>query len=130
MNLNQVTQFLPKWVARASALYLLGAGHRQDVGDRRQRPGDVQQFGMRLGMVELNGGDMNVADTVGYLMPGDRDGVFTSEFSLPFWWFTKEGKALTEYDGATPTSSTRLRSTSRRSLAHFMWNGCCAAHAA
>ena len=47
----------------------------------------------------LNGGNMNVADTIGYLMPRDVGGKFTFEFSLPFWWFTEQGKAMTEFDG-------------------------------
>lgn len=30
---------------------------------------------------------------------GDKSERLRSVFSLPFWWFTKEGKALDEYDG-------------------------------
>ena len=131
MNLNQVTQFLPKWYKARSALYLRsapGIGKTSVIVD--SVPAMSRQFGMRLGMVELNGGDMNVADTVGYLMPRDRDGVFTSEFSLPFWWFTKEGKALTEYDGGVIffDELDKAPLDVKKIAGALMWNGRCGPH--
>jgi hypothetical protein len=52
------------------------------------------------GLVVLNGATLNIATLGGFLQFGpDYKGKPTSKFSLPYWWFTKEGKALDEYDG-------------------------------
>ena len=100
MHLNQVRQMTPLWYKARSPIYLKsppGTGKTETIED--SIPELSKMFNKNLGIVKLNGGDMNVADTIGYLMPRDRGGVFTSEFSLPFWWFTEQGKAMTEFDG-------------------------------
>lgn len=56
-------------------------------------------IGKNLGFVLVNGANLNPMDTIGYLVPKEVNGLDLSVFTKPFWWFTEEGKALTEYDG-------------------------------
>ena len=131
MNLNQVKTMLPKWYRARSPIYMRsppGVGKTTIIDE--SIPVLSRMFNQNLGMVALNGGDMNVADTIGYLMPRDRDGVFTSEFSLPFWWFTDEGKALTEYDGGVVffDELDKAPIDVKKIAGALMWNGRCGPH--
>ena len=131
MNLMQVHSMIPDWYEARSPIYLRsapGIGKTSIIEDAI--PELSKMFNRNLGMVPLNGGDMNVADTVGYLMPRDRDGLFTSEFSLPFWWFTREGKPLTDYDGGFIffDEIDKAPLDVKKIAGALMWNGRCGPH--
>jgi hypothetical protein len=122
---------IPDWYAARSPICLLsapGIGKTSIIEDAI--PELSKMFNQNLGMVPLNGGDMNVADTVGYLMPRDRGGVFTSEFSLPYWWFTREGKPLTDYDGGFIffDEIDKAPLDVKKIAGALMWNGRCGPH--
>jgi hypothetical protein len=57
--------------------------------------------GKKFGLSLVNGACMTLTSATGYLMLTDPDanGRRHSEFSLPPWWFTSEGKPLDAYDG-------------------------------
>jgi len=100
MNLNEVKRMIPLWFRARSPIYLRSA---PGIGKTSVIEAAVPQLSSLLrrniGIVTLNGGNLNVMDTMGYLMPETRDGVKISEFSKPFWWVTDEGKTLDQYDG-------------------------------
>lgn len=131
MNLNQINLMIPKFYKARSPLYLRsapGIGKTSIIED--SIPTLNKMFNQNIGFVALNGGDMNVADTIGYLMPRDRGGVFTSEFSLPFWWYTNQGKALSEYDGGILFCDEvdKAPLDVKKIMGALMWNGQCGPH--
>ena len=131
MNLNQVKGFIPKWYEAYSPIAMRSApGIGKTTIIEESIPLLSQMFNENVGFVALNGGDLNVADTIGYLMPRDRNGVFTSEFSLPFWWFTREGKALSEYKGGILFCDEidKAPIDVKKIMGALMWNGQCGPH--
>jgi MoxR-like ATPase len=59
-----------------------------------------KQIGKNLGHVVINGPLLTPADAVGYLIPKhNEDGTATSLYTDPFWFKTKDGKNLGEFDG-------------------------------
>jgi hypothetical protein len=56
----------------------------------------------KYGFVLIQGESETLSGLMGFqqlLNPTKTDSLLRSVFSLPHWWFTKEGKALNEYDG-------------------------------
>ena len=53
-----------------------------------------------------------------------------SEFSLPFWWFTKEGRPLTDYDGGVLffDEIDKAPLDVKKIAGALMWNGRCGPH--
>lgn len=100
MNLNDVARMIPLWYRAGSPIYLRSApGIGKTSVISNSIPQLAKMFKQNIGLVTLNGGNLNVMDTMGYLMPDTKDGVKVSEFSKPFWWFTDEGLPLDHYDG-------------------------------
>src|SRR6478736_3371071 len=100
MNLNDVRRMIPSWYRAKTSVYLRsGPGIGKTSIIMSSVPQLATQFKKNIGIVVLNGGNLTVMDMMGYLVPKERNGVSISEFTKPFWWFTEEGKALTDYDG-------------------------------
>ncbi|WP_020095715.1 ATP-binding protein [Methylobacterium sp. 285MFTsu5.1] len=56
--------------------------------------------GGNFGIVVINAGNMNVPDAGGYLIPVETpDGRAESRYTEPYWFVTREGKRIHEYDG-------------------------------
>src|SRR6478752_3524 len=100
MHLNNVQRMVPSWYKARTSIYLRsGPGIGKTSVIMAAMPQLCSALNLRLGISVLNGGNLTVMDTLGYLVPKERNGVSVSEFTKPFWWFTDEGKALDEYDG-------------------------------
>jgi len=68
----------------------------------KQFPNIMKQIdpGGNYGLIVLNGACLNIGTMGGYLQFGPLvKGKPTSLFSLPHWWWTKEGKMMEDYDG-------------------------------
>jgi hypothetical protein len=97
---NDVKRMIPAWFRARTPVYFRGPpGIGKTSIVMQAVPQLSAQFKKNLGIVVLNGGNLTVMDMMGYLVPKERDGVSISEFTKPFWWFTEEGRPVTDYDG-------------------------------
>jgi len=102
MDLNTVIKRLPMWYESGRCVYLRsgpGVGKTTVMSDA---PGILSKLlNKKMGLVVINGSLLNPPDSIGYLIPQYmQDGSAPrSIYTLPFWFVTKEGKLLTEYDG-------------------------------
>ena len=115
MKLYDFQRRMPGYYSALTAVYLrgpIGRGKTTSMIDGVRRMGKI--LNKNLGYVVVNCGLLNPPDAVGYLTVGRPDDTFRkfmndlgltdwhkpySEFTLPFWWFTSEGKPLEAYDG-------------------------------
>jgi hypothetical protein len=58
-----------------------------------------QKFSKNMGHVVINGPLLTPQDAVGYLIPKHTDNGAESFYTDPFWFKTKEGKRLSDFDG-------------------------------
>lgn len=106
MKLNEVTKRIPFWYQASVesgepfCVYLKsspGLGKTSVLVDAASQLSE--KLNKNIGLVVINGPLLNPPDSIGYLMPREVNGYLESKFSDPFWFRTREGKRLEEYDG-------------------------------
>lgn len=105
MKLNDLRTRLLGYYVSGKSIYLKSAPGRGKTTILSDAPKIIgEQLGLSLGLVIINGPLLTPADSIGYLVPRKvtgADGVerMESVYTDPFWFRTKEGKRLSEYDG-------------------------------
>lgn len=105
MKLNTVISRIPGWYAARKSVYLKSAPGRGKTETLSQAPAILSRaLGKNIGLVIVNGPLLTPADSIGYLVPKKAEGIdgqvhMESVYTDPFWFRTKEGKRLDEYDG-------------------------------
>lgn len=109
MKLNDVIARLPFWYAAKKSVYLKSAPGRGKTSVLSEAPKILSaRLNKNIGLVIINGPLLTPADSIGYLVPKKTDTVtpdgnhishMESLYTDPFWFRTKEGKRLDEYDG-------------------------------
>lgn len=105
MKLSQVIARIPFWYAAGKCIYLKSAPGRGKTSVLSSAPALLSQAtGKNIGLVIINGPLLTPADSIGYLVPkraAGEDGRehMESVYTDPFWFRTKEGRRLDEYDG-------------------------------
>lgn len=105
MKLSTVLARIPAWYAAGKCVYLKSAPGRGKTSVLSEAPRLLSKStGKNIGMVLISGPLLTPADSVGYLVPKrvtGEDGVerVESVYTDPFWFRTREGKRLSEYDG-------------------------------
>lgn len=102
MKLQDVAKRMPGWYAARRSIYLKSAPGRGKTETLSRAPVILGERhpGKTFGLVILNGPLLTPGDALGYLMPKRHDnGRLESVFTDPFWFRTREGKRLDEYDG-------------------------------
>jgi hypothetical protein len=100
VNLSTVLKRIPHWYAAKKSIYLKSAPGRGktsvfvEASDLLSRA-----LNLNIGHVVINGPLLTPADAVGYLVPVAVGDHMESKFTDPFWFRTKDGKRLDEYDG-------------------------------
>lgn len=105
MKLSTVLNRIPYWYQAGKCVNLKSAPGRGKTTVLSEAPRILsQKFGKNFGLVIINGPLLTPADSIGYLVPKrvtDADGTERVEslYTDPFWFRTREGKRLNEYDG-------------------------------
>lgn len=109
MILNNVIARLPYWYAAKKCIYLKSAPGRGKTEVLSEAPKILSAtLNKNIGLVVISGPLLTPADSVGYLVPrktevvtpeGNTVSHMESVYTDPFWFRTKEGKRLDEYDG-------------------------------
>lgn len=105
MKLSQVINRIPFWYAAGKCVYLKSAPGRGKTSVLSAAPAQLSKAtGKNIGLVIINGPLLTPADSIGYLVPRKAVGEdgrehMESVYTDPFWFRTKEGKRLDEYDG-------------------------------
>lgn len=101
MNLDTFFKLSTNYYRSGLSYYLTSAPGRGKTTTLEACPAKIaSDLGKTMGFVLLNGPNLNVMDMQGYLMPTRHpDGRIESRYSDPFWFVTREGKRLEEYDG-------------------------------
>jgi hypothetical protein len=101
MKLNDVLRRMPFWYANRRSVYLKSPPGRGKTSVLVQASDMLsKRLDKNLGHVVINGPLLTLGDASGYLIPKHMpDGRAESVFTDPFWFRTKEGKRLDEYDG-------------------------------
>ena len=105
MKLSQVIARIPYWYASRKCVYLKSAPGRGKTSVLSSAPELLsKQLNKNIGLVIINGPLLTPADSIGYLVPrraAGEDGKehMESVYTDPFWFRTKQGKRLDEYDG-------------------------------
>lgn len=100
MNLSTVLKRIPFWYAARKSVYIKSAPGRGKTTVFVEASDMLSKMlNLNIGHVVINGPLLTPADAVGYLVPREVDGHMESVFTDPFWFRTKEGKRLDEYDG-------------------------------
>lgn len=105
MKLNDVLKRIPGWYASRKSVYLKSAPGRGKT-DTLMASGAIlsKHTGKDIGIVLINGPLLTPADSIGYLVPRKVTGPdgrehVESVYTDPFWFRTRDGKRLDEYDG-------------------------------
>lgn len=109
MKLSAVIARIPAWYAAGKCVYLKSAPGRGKTSVLSEAPAILSKStGKNMGLVIINGPLLTPADSIGYLVPRKvtstgADGVahdhMESIYTDPFWFRTREGKRIDEYDG-------------------------------
>lgn len=105
MKLSTVLNRMATWYTSGKSVYLKSAPGRGKTSVLSQAPVVLSaQLNKNIGLVIINGPLLTPADSIGYLVPKrvtGPDGVERVEslYTDPFWFRTREGKRLNEYDG-------------------------------
>lgn len=104
MKLNTVLARAPIWYAARKCINLKsapGRGKTTAIGECVEII--AKATGKNMGFVIINGGLLNPPDTIGYLVPRKvtMNGIdhMESVYTEPFWFRTKDGKRIDEFDG-------------------------------
>jgi len=105
MKLSEVIARIPYWYAARKCVYLKSAPGRGKTTVLSYAPSLLsKRLNKNIGLVIINGPLLTPADSIGYLVPRKMQGEdgrehMESVYTDPFWFRTKEGKRLDEYDG-------------------------------
>ena len=100
MNLSTVLRRIPYWYEAQKSVYLKSAPGRGKTSVFVDASSVLSKArGENIGHVVINGPLLTPADAVGYLVPTAVGDHMESKFTDPFWFRTKDGKRLDEYDG-------------------------------
>jgi hypothetical protein len=105
MKLDEVIQCIPYWYRAStegddSYTLISPPGQGKTATGKRTPHILTEAFpGKRWGFRTLNGGNMEVMDAQGYLIPRHHEGYSDSIFTRPFWYTSDEGIPLDQYDG-------------------------------
>lgn len=100
MNLDTIAKRIPGWYASGKCIYLTSPPGRGKTETLSTAPQILSKLlGKNIGLVVLNGPLLTPADSIGYLVPKHFEGHSESVYTDPFWFRTREGKRLDEYDG-------------------------------
>jgi hypothetical protein len=100
MKLSMAQQRAPGWYEAGLAPNLVGPIGIGKTSVVTSVPAMLEaRYGGKYGIVVLNGGNLDVQDATGYLVPVQRDGHSYSEMTRPWWWTTEEGLPLEQYKG-------------------------------
>lgn len=105
MKLSAITARIPAWYAARKCIYLKSAPGRGKTAVISEAPAILSKLtGKNIGFVLVSGPLLTPPDSIGYLVPRKvtgADGIerMESVYTDPFWFRTKEGKRLSEYDG-------------------------------
>lgn len=105
MKLSEVSKRLAGWYVAGKSVYLKSAPGRGKTSVLAAAPKLISdRLGKNMGLVIINGPLLTPADSIGYLVPRKVTGEDGKEhvesvYTDPFWFRTREGKRLDEYDG-------------------------------
>jgi hypothetical protein len=105
MKLDEVIQRIPYWYRAStewhSSYTLVSSPGLGKTSVMQTTPKILTEAfpGKKFGFRTLNGGNMEVMDAQGYLVPRHHEGYSDSIFTRPFWWTSDEGIPLDQYDG-------------------------------
>jgi hypothetical protein len=106
MNLNTVIERMPLWYLGRRSVYLKSPPGTGKTSTMTAASAILShKLGKNIGHVVINGALLNPPDSIGYLipkhMPPDANGISRAEsvYTDPFYFRTREGKRLEEYDG-------------------------------
>lgn len=105
MNFNTITARMTAWYLAGKCVYLKSPPGRGKTSVLSNAPALLSaRTGKNIGLVIINGPLLTPADSIGYLIPKkveQPDGKVHMEsvYTDPFWFRTREGKRLDEYDG-------------------------------
>jgi hypothetical protein len=100
MKLNDVIKRVPFWYYSQISVYLKsqpGVGKTTTLVDASSILSRL--LNQNIGHVVINGPLLTPGDAVGYLIPKHQDGYAESIYTDPFWFRTKDGGRLNEFDG-------------------------------
>jgi len=104
MKFDTIIARMSGWYMARKCVYLKSAPGRGKTSVMSTAPAILSAAtGKNIGLVIINGPLLTPADAIGYLIPKkvEVDGVLHMEsvYTDPFWFRTREGKRLDEYDG-------------------------------
>lgn len=106
MKFNDIINRLPFWYQSGKCVYLKSAPGRGKTSVLSEAPARLSKhFNKNLGLVIISGPLLTPADSIGYLVPHKVTSEETGKnhmeslYTDPFWFRTREGKRLDEYDG-------------------------------
>jgi hypothetical protein len=100
MLLDTVLREMPYWYEAKLAIYLTSSPGQGKTTTLSAAPALLSRhFNKSMGLVIINGGNLNEMDVQGYLVPRHNESYSESIFTRPPWWRTTEGKNLEDYDG-------------------------------
>lgn len=105
MKLSDVLARIPGWYAAGKCVNLKSAPGRGKTSVLSEAPRLIsERTGKSMGLVVINGPLLTPADSIGYLVPRKVTGEdgrehVESVYTDPFWFRTREGKRLDEFDG-------------------------------
>jgi hypothetical protein len=100
MKLDDVIKRMPIWYKSGKSFYLKsppGRGKTTTLVGASTQLGKA--FNQNIGHVIINGPLLSPQDAVGYLIPKHHDTYSESLYTDPFWFKTKDGRRLSDFDG-------------------------------
>ena len=100
ITLSEFLSDSPKLYATGRCIYLKGAPGRGKTTAITDAVNLIaKSTGKNLGLVIISGPLLNPPDSIGFGLPKHHEDFAEMIFSRPFWWRTRDGKRLEEYDG-------------------------------
>jgi hypothetical protein len=100
MKLKTVLRRMTDWYLDGTCSYIT-SGPGMGKTETFVRASEIvgRELNRNLGHVIINGPLLSPADAVGYLIPKHHDTYSESLFTDPFWFKTRDGRRLADYDG-------------------------------
>lgn len=100
MKFSTILKRMTGWYESGKCVYLKSPPGRGKTSVLASAPAMIgAKLGKNLGLVIINGPLLTPADSIGYLIPKAVGDHVESIYTEPFWYRTREGKRLDEYDG-------------------------------
>lgn len=101
MKLNDMLGRMVGWYLAGVSVHIKSSPGRGKSTTIERFPQIAEEAfpGKKFGIVIINGGMLTPMDVLGYGVPVHLDGHSEMKFTEPFFWRTREGKRLEEYDG-------------------------------